>query len=340
MNEYTNRPEITNLHESEEVTTSAEIKLSSDNTDVTLKNIHLEDEVKETLGRLIIKAEKLPLDMSNIKAMAHVNFAEPNEPTKEFMNKVEQLAELGDDKEKIDGLLKLLKSQITYGYESVLEAKAQELGIDKEKLDKFGTKGNSHVNFNEMLEYGIGICGHLSEAYLYLANKAGLKGVISWSHPNRTPTNIVRTDNGEKLFKSAEVGAKTSNHAWVEIQANDGSWIPVDPSTELTGTTVEGMEMFKEAGYTANLTNLIDYDFEPGSQLGPQGIEKFDGTAAAGEKEFTIDPKIGLRKTISFSKPKDTPQHRVIDKEEEKIKVVPSNQLASVKFIDVQFVPE
>lgn len=277
--------------------TEAKISLTEKEVDVVIKNVKLESEAKEILGRFIVKVEKAPLDMSSIKALHVVDFSMEDEKTSQVVEEAKKLSEIVDEKERIDKLLKVFKTHVTYAYEHVLEAKANELGVPKESLDKFGTKGNTLVSFSEMLNSGVGICGHLSDAYLYLADKANLKGIIVHSHPSFTPINIIRTDKEEKLFKSFEVGQKTSNHAWVEIQLGDGTWVPVDPSTEITGTTPKGMEMFKEAKYMGNLLPYIEYKCE-NSNLGSRGCKEFDGVTPAGEKEFTVDMQIGLKQQL------------------------------------------
>jgi transglutaminase-like putative cysteine protease len=69
-------------------------------------------------------------------------------------------------------------------------------------------------------------------------------------------TNILRSDNGEPLFKMTKVGEKAPPHAWVEIRTSSGKWIPVDPTTNLVGDTQEGVDMFKKANYMAEVYGL------------------------------------------------------------------------------------
>lgn len=314
----------------------AEISTSPKEIKATLKNIYLEDGHRETLGRFIIEAEKTPLNMDKIDMLYHVNFRESSEQSEEFIKTVEKLAEIQDERERIDALLKLLKSQVTYGYENTLIEKAEALGIEKQELDKFGAKGNANVKFTELLKYGVGICGHLSEAYLYLANKAKLKGIIVHSHDLHPPINVLRKDNSKKLFRSVNLSEKTANHAWTEIQLQDGSWIPVDPSTELTGTTKDGLETFKMAGYQGNVAHSIDFNFEGQSDLGQQGTDQFIGTVPAGDGHFTIDMKIGLRRRLLIGDQKPPPK-RKYESQEEKVNISPINYLNGVNFTDAKF---
>ncbi len=330
--------EIPEFHpdESSHQETKAEIAVSKRLVDVQLNNIELEEGVHETLGRLIIKGKKAPLEIADNSIIDVVKFSEKSDLLDQIIHEAEHLATVENEKERIDALLKLLKKYVTYGYEEVLEAKAEEHGIVKEELDKLGAKGNRQIEFAEMVKYGVGVCGHLSAAYLYLANKAKLRGIIAHSHPSFTPTNIVRNDTKNKLFKSFDIGAKTANHAWVEIQLQDGTWIPIDPSTEITGTTPGGMQTFKEAGYLTQLIPL-DFDYEEGSKLGSQGTDEFNGVIPTGASDIVVDVKIGLRKILSLRKQSIEREKRVVSKPSEKITISSSNTLGNINFEEVTF---
>jgi hypothetical protein len=203
-------------------------------------------------------------------------------------------------------------------------------------MQRMGVQGNNQIGFDEVAKYGVGVCGHLSSVYLYLANKAGLKGILVNSAPERTPINIARTDRDKKLFRSAEVGSRTSNHAWVEIQVQDGTWVPVDPSTELTGTTEEGMSMFREADYVTSLGSLLELSFDESTSIGSQGsTDENRGIVPTGQKGFRKDFKIGLKDRLSFGGKKLEP--RVIEKEEVKGRLQSSGYSGNVKIISASF---
>jgi hypothetical protein len=265
MTQYTN-PEFSPKHEQKEKSFACQLENHEGVLDITFKNIKLSDEGNKTLGRLVVDVEKVPLVVSETSTIYNVQFGEENDFTKKLEELAESLSKVEDERQRIDELLSVLKSKITYGYAEVVESKAQEHNVSVEFMQRMGVQGNKHIGFDEVAKYGIGICGHLSSVYLYLANRAGLRGILVNSAPERNPINIVRTDKDKKLFRSADVGQRTSNHTWVEIQLQDGTWIPVDPSTELTGTTEEGLNMFREADYMTSLGGLLELSFDESRQ--------------------------------------------------------------------------
>jgi hypothetical protein len=319
-----------------EKTFACELEKLDDFLDITFKNVKLSDEGNKTLGRLVVDVEKLPLIVSETGIIGMIKFGEENETTKELIGLAESLSTIEDERQRIDELLAVLKSKITYGYLEVIESKAQEHNVSLEFMQRMGVQGNNQIGFDEVAKYGVGVCGHLSSVYLYLANKAGLKGILVNSAPERTPINIARTDRDKKLFRSAEVGSRTSNHAWVEIQVQDGTWIPVDPSTELTGTTEEGMSMFREADYVTSLGSLLELSFDESTSIGSQGsTDENSGIVPTGQKGFRKDFKIGLKDRLSFGGKKLEP--RVIEKEEVKGRLQSSGYSGNVKIISASF---
>jgi hypothetical protein len=121
-----------------------------------------------------------------------------------------------------------------------------------------------YVPFSEIVKHGHGICTHHSAIYLWLAQEAGLKGAIMRSDQN-TITNIIRSDNGKKMFNFADVGANVVSHAWVELLLENGEWLPVDPTTGLVGDTQTNLEMFKQANYVCDTfsESIISCNVEP-----------------------------------------------------------------------------
>jgi hypothetical protein len=220
---------------------------------------------------LVVDVEKTPLVVSDSGIIGKIKFGKESDGTRELVGLAENLSFIENERQRIDELLVILKSKITYGYNEVIENKALEHNVPVEFMQRMGVQGNEQIGFDEITKYGVGICGHLSSSYLYLANKAGLKGILVNSDSERTPLNIMRTDKNKKLFRSADIGKRTSNHAWVEIQLEDGTWIPVDPSTELTGTTEEGMRMFHEADYMTSLGSWLELSFDESTSIGSQG---------------------------------------------------------------------
>lgn len=202
--------------------TTCELVVHDGTLDILLQEVKLSDEGEKKLGTLVVDVEKQPIDIPKSGIIGMIKFENETEATKELERLAEELSSIESEKERIDALLALLKSKITYGYSEIIEQKAQERGVPVEFMNRMGVQGNEQIGFDEVVKYGVGVCGHLSAAYLHLANKAGLKGILVNSAPERTPLNIMRTDKEKKLFRSADVGSRTSNHAWVEIQTQDG----------------------------------------------------------------------------------------------------------------------
>lgn len=84
-----------------------------------------------------------------------------------------------------------------------------------------------------------------------MIQKAGLQGTLCNAEAG-VVKNIKRSDREENLFKSVAIGEPTAAHMWTEVQMSDGTWIPVDPSTNLVGDTQERMALFQEANYMAS----------------------------------------------------------------------------------------
>lgn len=329
-------PELSVENKEQEKSFSCELEKHDDFLDITFKNVKLSDEGKKTLGRLVVDVEKVPLVVPEEGEIGMLRFGKENEFTKELVALAENLSTIKNERQRIDELLTVLKSKITYGYNEVIESKAKEHNVPIEFMQKMGLQGNEQIGFEEVAKYGVGICGHLSASYLYLANKAGLKGIYVNSDPERKPLNIQRTDKNKKLFRSADIGQRTSNHAWVEIQLQDGTWIPVDPSTELTGTTEEGMKMFHDAEYMTSLSNLLNLSFYENESIGSQGsTDENKGTVPTGQKVFRKDFNIGLKTSLVFGGKK--PEPRVVEKEEVKGRLQSSGYTGNVRIISATF---
>jgi len=164
------------------------------------------------------------------------------------------------EEERVSKLMELFRNHLEYAYpDSVNDLEK----IDPEKALWIKEKilGNpSEVKLSEVLSSGFGICRHLSVVYLWLAQKAGLEGVLLKSDPMLSIQNIVRTDTNLPLFKMTAVGKNVPSHTWVELRLSTGEWIPVDPSTNLVGDTEERLKMFKNANYKGAATYDLKAD--------------------------------------------------------------------------------
>lgn len=90
----------------------------------------------------------------------------------------ETLLELPEN-ERPARVLEILRSKMHYAYNDVIE-KLSETDPDLAKWVAENTGLNassvSNVTLSELMERGYGVCRHLATAYLWLAQKAGLKG--------------------------------------------------------------------------------------------------------------------------------------------------------------------
>lgn len=202
----------------------------------------------------------------------------------DIANQAESLKALPEDT-RPRAAMELFRSQMHYAYNDVVAKLAETNPNTAEWIVK--NTGLNHsvsdVPLSELMENKYGICSHLAVGYLWLAQKAGLEGIIMTSNHNEL-RNITRSDNGEALFKSVDVGQPASAHAWVEIKLSNGRWIPVDPTTKLVGDTEEELRMFKEANYYSYIDAL---NFDSGQkELSPRrsrsGFKPGEPTAQVG----------------------------------------------------------
>lgn len=172
-----------------------------------------------------------------------------------LLEKARDLQELPEE-ERIHKVLELVRKNLKFPYSESITKVSETNPSLAEWVEENIYPNSKPVKLSELLEKGYGICKHLSALYLYLAQEAGLEGVYL-SINRDTITNILRSDNGEPLFKMTAVGGKMPvAHGWVEIKTSSGKWIPVDPTTNLVGDTEDGLSMFKQANYIAEVTGF------------------------------------------------------------------------------------
>ncbi len=215
------------------------------------------------------------------------------------------------ERERPRRLLELLRSNVGFAYEDVMA----EIAVDRPETaswvaENTGPKVYKNVTLSQVVDYGYGVCRHLSVAMLDLAREAGMEGAYASYSPPMAPTpeqdprylikNVIRPDNGKPIFRTGAPGDYAwSAHAWVELKTSDGEWIPVDPTTQLVGDTLEGLETFREANYIAFPTasfridglppDTKDYDF--GSLWFLAGEGKKTGTIKINSR---LRPKISI----------------------------------------------
>lgn len=178
------------------------------------------------------------------------------EPTSELQDialEAEVLVDL-PELERIPAVLDLLRSRVDYPYpdtvEQLREDNAELAEWIRDKLLPEGTGGTKKLS--EVFAKGFGVCNELSVAYLWLAQKAGLSGILLRSNHDQI-TNVNRAGSLTPLFKATPSGEKVPAHAWVEVKTEERGWVPVDPSTRYIGDTDEKLETFTKAGYDAHL---------------------------------------------------------------------------------------
>ena len=260
-----------------------EISATKERASASFRNLELNAQ-NPTSPEIRIVVEKQPIELVEGKSYGNysVLIDRETERMQSLATQAEALLELPENERPVK-ILEILRDKMHYAYNDVIE-KLSETDPDLAKWVAENTGLNaasvSNVPLSEIVEKGYGVCRHLATAYLWLAQKAGLKGVILSSDWG-VIKNIERSDTKQKLFRSAEVGKPVSAHSWVEIKTSDGRWIPVDPSTKLVGDSKEGLAMFREANYMAYGNSGLDVEAEPGDQLDTKGTPILFGPAEA-----------------------------------------------------------
>ena len=192
-----------------------------------------------------IVVEKQPIVIEEGKSYANSSvLIDPETPrVHEIVTQAEKIKRFPENERLIE-LLKLLRQHIHYAYKDTLEKVAwadPELAkwVSENTGLSLSSGQTTNVPLSELFEKGYGVCRHLSVAYLYLAQKAGLGGCLMTASPG-VIKNVERHGSKEKLFRSYKTGEPINDaHAWVEVKLSDGRWIPVDPSTRIIGDTPE-----------------------------------------------------------------------------------------------------
>ena len=228
-----------------------------------------------------LTVEKQPIKIIEGESYADniILIDQENEKMRSIASEAELLLE-SPESERPRKVLDLLRSKMHYAYNDDVERLREnepELAVWIEKNTGLKALNVKNVPLSELIEKGYGICGHLSVAFLWLAQKAGLNGVLLKSD-HGVIKNIKRKDNGQKLFNSFEFGNSVSAHHWVEIKKSDGKWIPVDPSTKLVGDSEQGLAIFREANYRAIIDGL-HFEAEPKDKLGVDCNQMFFNSA-------------------------------------------------------------
>ena len=139
----------------------------------------------------------------------------------------------------------------------------------------------------------------MSAVYLAAGKSAGVKGIVAGGHIK----NIERPDGKGLIFKSSELQRDQDvGHAWVEIQLSDGTWVPVDVSTNMVASDPEMLDFFKNANYKTLTGGHME-------EL-PKGLQGtlIDAYFEAGEGKGNFIARVEIMKSLDFTR--NTPTSR------------------------------
>lgn len=229
-----------------ELSDNIEISFSDRSAEINFLNLDLERE-EDSSDDIEIVFDKKPITLKKDKLYAQYTIYDKE--SEKMKAVAEECLEFKDlpEKELLHKILEILRKNIDYPFEKKVEEIRKNDPDLADWIDK-NTPINNYplggVNkLSDIFEKGYGICGNMSVAFLYLAEKVDLRGIIFYGDEIK---NILRSDNNEPLFKSREVGSPAPTHSWCEIKLSNGEWVPVDPATKLIGDE-NGIGDFKKA---------------------------------------------------------------------------------------------
>jgi hypothetical protein len=222
----------------------------------------------------------------------------------ELASLMEKATELKDlpEKERIAALVDLVRSKLSYPFPEAIEAAKKENPELGEWLEFYfgkNPKQSFGIDAGECISRGYGDCKIMSAVYLAAGKSAGLKGIVAGGHVK----NIERPDTNSLIFKSSELQRDQEvGHAWVEIQLSDGTWVPVDVSTNMIAPDPEMLEFFKNANYRTLTGGRME-------EL-PKGLQGtlIDAYFEAGQNEGDFTARIEIMKSFDFTRNAPTPR--------------------------------
>lgn len=215
----------------------------------------------------------------------------------EYLSNQAELLRALEPTERPRAVLELLSQHMSFAYPSAIEKLRETNPNEAAWLAaniSGGESGYPQVTLSEIADHGYGVCSHLSPLYLWLAQRAGLQGVLV-THAQKKMTNVTRRDTGQPLFKSVAVGQPVADHMWVELYLDNGEQVLIDPSTRLVGDTPETVQTIAEAGYASGDGFLIE-----GRQANRKGIDMVTSSTLtpAGRSDFYQS----IQTQLSFSR--------------------------------------
>lgn len=225
---------------------------------------------KEPL-KLVITVKKLPTSVEFGDSIQFITI-DNKSPKLQWMRKEAAKLQSLPERARIVPLMALVRNNIHYAFPWVME----ELKQTEPKRAKWVNNHTglwSHpttpLTLSQVVDGEYAICRHLSVVTLALAKDAGLKGAALVykplaDEPGNKIKNVFRKDTGKNLFQSVRANEPFENHhSFVELLLSNGEWIPVDPTVQLTGETPEGLALFKEANYRANIGEFLEKEGLP-----------------------------------------------------------------------------
>lgn len=275
---------------------SPELSFSGKELDFKFKNLNLNAENPRS-SELKVTFQKEPMEFkvgNSYGPMEEVLFdGNVTEIMDKLSEKASKLKSLPEE-ERLLPLLDLIRDNIKYPLQSDIDKLKSEGAEHAQWIEDNFRKSSmpQHIPLSEIFEKGYGICSHLSVAYLWLAQKAGLQGTFGEGRP----FNVSRVDNQEPLFKNFSLGEPVS-HMWVEIKLSDKQWVTVDPSTKLIGDTAENRKTFKNAKYVGWIAKEIELLKSIGEQKASLGHNPFSGFPA-GQAQYVENIYVQLVPTL------------------------------------------
>lgn len=251
--------------------------------------------------RFAVTLEKVPTQINDGVEVESITIDRKSPKLQGLYQQAQALRSI-PERERPRQLLGLLRSNVHFAYTDVLD----EVAKTNPKLAQWvaentgiSSSSSRPQSLSEVVDKGYGVCRHLSVAMLALAKEAGMEGAYLTYGPTPDPQYLMENvlkDDSQPLFKMMSPGDKYyGGHAWVELKTSDGEWIPVDPSTQIVGDTLQGMELFRKANYRALVSQSLDIGgFPPGpvNDLGAQDLFFLPGEAThTGIVEVNSRPK-------------------------------------------------
>lgn len=216
--------------------------------------------------RISLTLQKLPLPKIDMKKASMVgNTIVSDSSILSLLRERARAFRIMPKDKRTDVVLKLTRETLTYGSWKKLQ-RVKSLSL----------------NLADYVSYGYGNCEHFSSLFALLAQAAELDVIVVGCYEGQLE-NIIRSDNGEPLFKTVPLGKVNAAHGWNEVRVERDRWIPVDPTANLNGLDNTQRMIFDKARYLHNIN--------------PHLLVEFDGLDVGGRYNLPIEFKTGQSET-------------------------------------------